>query len=1273
MDDNTLNNNNLNLFKDNNEKQNEIINDNFDENNFLKKLLNLDSNIFKRTKCTSINSYECIIKLINKMNDEDLKQFLNYLNKVDIPLLKLLVNGYIEFDFKDENKKVSILRIILKCINICFNKNIFYYVYKKLSKHFRRHDKLKDIKSIQKFEKLFQIWKLLYNFENISSIEQSNNLSIVFYQNKFTVFRINKKESETCHLIITINFIRSPILNINKINENFFFLKVLDKNKNDFTFNYDNVFIGDNNNKTYTFSQIYQIKFDLFSKRYDIYINDALEISKNVTMIDFNLISDIYLLNNFVGEVSSININSSHKIINENRHIYNLEIDIYNNNTYDKLNVDINLMNNDKKINEEIKEDLVKYFGKIFNNQSFYYNNFNAWKKGIKNINEIEYFGGFDSFIPLFKIIKYKIEDLGKIFKENEGNQKENIEVANNLTIIVIDILKIIVKLICLSENNYNRFKKIIVPLIGSLAEIIHALNDFPNLELKSMLLKDEIIFILYIVIINSKVSKNITQIYQNIFELENNINNFKFSFDFIIFEIEKININNLKWYFISIFNFIIYLLIYFDSKVKIPINLIEQLNLIDNKIYLCQYKNSNKNNILLKPFISLIEFFCLGKEENIIERFNYNNDKFGDDIFYLSIIIQMINTIINMNIIRCTSAIIPFNNNSFDQIKKILIQLPPNISKKIFDKIINNSNLRDDYSYYKEIFPSINKNEFISNCKLLFDEIIDYHGNYHKLMKEQFIFNRLWSNQKLFYNDTLDKKRKSKLKYKNINYYTRNFQRPIIYPQLDYKYRYPSFSKFKIDSFFLNEENTEDDYNFNLDSPELDKFVKEYNEKEFDLIKFDDIKFKKFNVCRIKQEYHIPGDIFLYYKEEENDKGYKEIKNIIIYFYSSFSCDKGNIPKCNKNNDEDNLCYGSLFRCLPKENNRIIKIKVQNIRMIIKRIYYYRKSGIEIFTPSKSYYFNFYNEEDLDTFFSIFIECFINDLSYEPIKIENNLIGYINIKNENLKTKNIEKFNKNIMEFFSFRMNRKEICKMSVFDIIIIINLVSNRSYIDLFQYPVFPVLYFYDSSRKNIIIRDLKEHIGFQACSEKSKKRKENFIELFKSTLEDLENGDVEAEQLEDNIHYFNTQYSNIVYTSNYMIRLFPYSFISIELQGNGFDNPNRLFFSIQDTFFNISSQKSDLRELIPEFFYLPEMLMNINCLNFGNKMNGEFINDVDIPYDIEEKTINEVENENKYINNFIFIKSMKNRLENMNNDIDYWVRLIFGDNQRYLSKKK
>ena len=1277
MNDNTLNNNNLNLSKDNNEKSNEIIDNNFDENNLLIQLVKLDSDVFNgRTKCTSINYYESIIKLINKMNEDGLKQLLNYLNKVDIILLKILVNGFIEFDFNDENKNDLILKIILRCINLCFNKNIFYFIYKKLSKHFRRHDKFKDIKSIQEFQKLFRIWKLLYNFENISSSEQSKNSSIVFNQSKCIVFRIKKKEREVSHLIITINFILSPILNINKLIDNFFFLKVLDKNKKDFIFKYDNVFIGDNNKENYTFSNVYAIQFNLLSKKYDIYINGSQIISKNVNDFDFSLISEFHILNNFYGEVSSININSSHKILNESRKNYDLKIDIYNNN--DKINVDINLMENNKIINEEIKEDLVKYFGGIFNNnQSFYYHNFITWKKVIKNINEIEYFGGFDSLIPLFKIIKYKIMDLGKNFKENEDNQKENKDLANNLIIMVIDILKIIVKLIFLSENNYKIFIKTLIPLIGSLAEILHVLNDLSNLELKSLLLKDEIIFILYIIIINSKISKNIIKIYQDIFELENNINNYNFSFDCIIFDIEKIKLNNFEWYFISIFNLIISLLISFDSKEKISINLIKQLNLINDKIYLYESKNSNKdkNNTLLKPFISLIESLCLGKEENIIEKFNYNNDKLGNNPFYLNIIIQMINTIINMNIARHISPLIPFNNNNLEHLKAILIQISPNLSIDIFDKLINNSNFIDDYSHFKEIIPSINENEFIKNSKLLFDNIIDYHGSYHKLMKEQFIFNRLWSNQKLFYNDTIDKKRKSKLKYKNINYYTRNFQRPIIYPQLDYKYRYPSFSKFKIEGekIFFIDENTEDDYNFDFYSPKLDNSIKEYNEKQFQLISFSENKFKKYNVCRIKQGYHIPGELYIYYKEEKNDKDEIEIKNIIIYFFSSFSCDNENISKCNKENGENNLCYGSIFKCLSKENNRIIKIEVQNIRMIIMRFYYYRRTGLEIFTPTKSYYFNFYNSKDLNSFFLRF-ECYFNyDLSYEPIKIKDNLLGFININKKNFKSKNIENSAKNFIDILYYRMSKGEICKMSVFDIIIIINLISNRSYIDLNQYPVFPVLYFYESEKQNKIERDLKEHIGFQTCTKESKKRKEIIIQLFNSNKEDLENGDIEEEELNDNINFFNTQYSNAVYTSNYMIRLFPYSFISIEMQGDGFDNPNRLFFSIQDTFNNISKQKSDLRELIPEFFYLPEMLMNINCLNFGKGVDGKYINDVIIPDEEDENTINNSKISNQDINNFIFVASMKNKLENISNDLDIWVRLIFGKNQKFVSKKK
>ena len=39
-------------------------------------------------------------------------------------------------------------------------------------------------------------------------------------------------------------------------------------------------------------------------------------------------------------------------------------------------------------------------------------------------------------------------------------------------------------------------------------------------------------------------------------------------------------------------------------------------------------------------------------------------------------------------------------------------------------------------------------------------------------------------------------------------------------------------------------------------------------------------------------------------------------------------------------------------------------------------------------------------------------------------------------------------------------------------------------------------------------------------------------------------------------------------------------------------------------------------DVRELIPEFFYLPQFLVNKNKLDFGRKQNGKKIDDVELP---------------------------------------------------------
>lgn len=66
----------------------------------------------------------------------------------------------------------------------------------------------------------------------------------------------------------------------------------------------------------------------------------------------------------------------------------------------------------------------------------------------------------------------------------------------------------------------------------------------------------------------------------------------------------------------------------------------------------------------------------------------------------------------------------------------------------------------------------------------------------------------------------------------------------------------------------------------------------------------------------------------------------------------------------------------------------------------------------------------------------------------------------------------------------------------------------------------------------------------------------------------------------------------------------------------QGGKFDHADRLFQSIESTYRNCLTNTSDVKELIPEFFYMPEFLVNSNSYHFGVKQDGEPILDVGLP---------------------------------------------------------
>ena len=64
----------------------------------------------------------------------------------------------------------------------------------------------------------------------------------------------------------------------------------------------------------------------------------------------------------------------------------------------------------------------------------------------------------------------------------------------------------------------------------------------------------------------------------------------------------------------------------------------------------------------------------------------------------------------------------------------------------------------------------------------------------------------------------------------------------------------------------------------------------------------------------------------------------------------------------------------------------------------------------------------------------------------------------------------------------------------------------------------------------------------------------------------------------------------------------------FIVSSLQGGSFDIPDRTFHDMRTTWRLASSESTtDVRELIPEFFFLPEMFHNGEGFSFGERQVG------------------------------------------------------------------
>jgi hypothetical protein len=189
-------------------------------------------------------------------------------------------------------------------------------------------------------------------------------------------------------------------------------------------------------------------------------------------------------------------------------------------------------------------------------------------------------------------------------------------------------------------------------------------------------------------------------------------------------------------------------------------------------------------------------------------------------------------------------------------------------------------------------------------------------------------------------------------------------------------------------------------------------------------------------------------------------------------------------------------------------------------------------------------------------------------------------------------------------LEDMTRRWQNREI---SNFAYLQMLNQHAGRTPNDVTQYPVFPwVLSDYTSS-----ILDLSDPASYRDLSMPmgalTESRREAAVERYQAT-----------EGVGETPFHYGTHYSSSMIVCGYMIRVSPFTEIFLTLQGGSFDLADRLFSSIPRAWDSASNtNRGDVRELIPEFFYSPMFLVNLNHHNFGKKqVTGETVDDVQLP---------------------------------------------------------
>ena len=216
----------------------------------------------------------------------------------------------------------------------------------------------------------------------------------------------------------------------------------------------------------------------------------------------------------------------------------------------------------------------------------------------------------------------------------------------------------------------------------------------------------------------------------------------------------------------------------------------------------------------------------------------------------------------------------------------------------------------------------------------------------------------------------------------------------------------------------------------------------------------------------------------------------------------------------------------------------------------------------------------------------------------------------------------------------------------LSNFDYLLYLNLAAGRSFNDLAQWPVYPwVVADYSSA-----VLDLHAPATFRDLSKPVGALNEQRVGLLRERLKHMPEDDPDFPRF-----LYGTHYSTPGYVMYWLVRTAPG--LQLRLQSGRFDDPDRMFFSIPESWAGVTSTAPDVKELIPEFYLegARGFLRNGDRLPLGRRHNSDPVDDVVLP-----PWATSPED---------FVQKHREALEcdHVSQHLHLWIDLVFGCKQR------